>query len=66
MNVAPEQEIEPQLRRIGIEPEQVRTVVLTHFRTDHHAGGVHHVPTSEILSPYSSSPNGQPSSRNAL
>ncbi len=48
MDVAPEQEIGPQLRQIGIEPEQVRTVVLTHLHTDH-AGGMHHFPDSEIL-----------------
>jgi N-acyl homoserine lactone hydrolase len=48
IDVAPEQEIGPQLRQIGIEPEQVRTVVLTHLHTDH-AGGLHHFPNSEIL-----------------
>ena len=48
INVAPEQEIGPQLRQIGIDPEQVRTVVLTHLHTDH-AGGLHHFPNSEIL-----------------
>ena len=48
INVAPQQEIGPQLRQIGIEPEQVRTVVLTHLHTDH-AGGLHHFPNSEIL-----------------
>ena len=48
MDVAPEQEIGPQLRQLGIEPEQVRTVVLTHLHTDH-SGGLHHFPNSEIL-----------------
>src|SRR5215204_3423638 len=38
MDVTPEQEIGPQLRRMGIEPEEVRTVVLTHFPTDLFAG----------------------------
>src|ERR671926_86896 len=47
-NVAPEQEIGPQLRQIGIEPEQVRTVVLTHLHTDH-TGGLRYFPNSEIL-----------------
>lgn len=48
MTVEPEEEIGPQLRTIGIEPADVRWVVLTHLHTDH-AGGLHHVPRSEIL-----------------
>ena len=47
-DVQPEQEIGPQLRRLGIGPEDVRTVILTHLHTDH-AGGLHHFPKSEIL-----------------
>ena len=46
--VAPDEEIGPQLQRLGIAPGDVRTVVLTHLHTDH-AGGVHHFPHSEIL-----------------
>lgn len=46
--VAPEEEIGPQLRRLGIGPGDVRCVVLTHLHTDH-AGGLHHFPHSEIL-----------------
>jgi N-acyl homoserine lactone hydrolase len=46
--VAPEQEIGPQLERLGIEPTDVRWVVLTHLHTDH-AGGLHHFPDNEIL-----------------
>jgi N-acyl homoserine lactone hydrolase len=38
MQVAPEQEIGPQLAQLGIETD-VRTVVLTHLHTDH-AGGL--------------------------
>src|SRR6476661_8563398 len=38
--VEPEEEIGPQLRRLGIGPGDVRTVVLTHLHTDH-AGGLH-------------------------
>jgi N-acyl homoserine lactone hydrolase len=45
MDVTPEQEIGPQLRRIGLEPEEVRTLVLTHFHSDH-TGGLHHFPNS--------------------
>jgi N-acyl homoserine lactone hydrolase len=46
--VEPEQEIGPQLRQLGIDPRDVRKVVLTHLHTDH-AGGLHHFPDSEIL-----------------
>lgn len=48
MDVAPEQEIGPQLRRLGIAPDDVRTVVMTHLHTDH-AGGLHHLPNSQLL-----------------
>jgi N-acyl homoserine lactone hydrolase len=46
--VEPEQEIRPQLERLGIRPGDVRWVVLTHMHTDH-AGGLHHFPDNEIL-----------------
>jgi len=46
--VCPDDEIGPQLRRLGIAPRDVRWVVLTHMHTDH-AGGLAHFPTSEIL-----------------
>jgi glyoxylase-like metal-dependent hydrolase (beta-lactamase superfamily II) len=46
--VAPEQEIGPQLQRLGIQPGDVRWVVLTHLHTDH-AGGLHHFPDNEIV-----------------
>lgn len=46
--MTPEQEIGPQLLKLGIRPEEVRTVILTHLHTDH-AGGLHHFPNSEIL-----------------
>lgn len=46
--VEPEQEIGPQLKRLGIEPGDVRRVVMTHLHTDH-AGGLHHFPDTEIL-----------------
>ncbi|MBZ0301917.1 MAG: MBL fold metallo-hydrolase, partial [Anaerolineae bacterium] len=48
MHVQPEDEIGPQLRQIGIEPRDVRWLVLTHLHTDH-AGGLHHFPEAEIL-----------------
>ena len=46
--VSPEQEIGPQLDRLGIAPSDVRHVVMTHLHTDH-AGGLHHFPDNEIL-----------------
>lgn len=46
--VEPEQEIGPQLRRLGITPGDVRWVVMTHLHTDH-AGGLHHFTDNEIL-----------------
>jgi glyoxylase-like metal-dependent hydrolase (beta-lactamase superfamily II) len=48
VDVTPEQEVGPQLLGIGIRPDDVRTVILTHLHTDH-AGGLHHFPRSEIL-----------------
>jgi glyoxylase-like metal-dependent hydrolase (beta-lactamase superfamily II) len=46
--VKPDQEIGPQLRAIGIEPDDVRWVIMTHLHTDH-AGGLAHFPKAEIL-----------------
>ncbi len=46
--VQPDDEIGPQLRRLGIAPGDVRWVVMTHMHTDH-AGGLAHFPNSEIL-----------------
>jgi N-acyl homoserine lactone hydrolase len=46
--VTPEQEIGPQLRTLGIKPDDVRWVILTHLHTDH-AGGLAHFPKAEIL-----------------
>jgi N-acyl homoserine lactone hydrolase len=46
--VQPEEEIGPQLRRLGFAPADVRWVVLTHFHTDH-AGGLGHFPDNEIV-----------------
>jgi N-acyl homoserine lactone hydrolase len=48
MDVSPEEEIGPQLRALGFDPDEVGKVVLTHLHTDH-AGGLHHFPNSEIF-----------------
>jgi N-acyl homoserine lactone hydrolase len=47
-SVQPEQEIGPQLERLGIRPGDISRVVMTHLHTDH-AGGLHHFPNTEIL-----------------
>ena len=48
-DVKPEDEIGPQLLKMGINPEKdVKKVIMTHLHTDH-AGGLHHFPNSEII-----------------
>lgn len=46
--VTPDQEIGPQLRALGIQPDEVRWVVMTHLHTDH-AGGLSHFPQAEFV-----------------
>jgi N-acyl homoserine lactone hydrolase len=46
--VAPQDEIGPQLQRLGLAPADVRWVVMTHLHTDH-AGGLHHFRGNQIL-----------------
>lgn len=48
VDVTLDQEIGNGLLEIGIRPDDVRTVILTHLHTDH-AGGIHHFSNSEIL-----------------
>ncbi len=48
MNVKPEEEIGAQLGSMGIRKKDIKTLVLTHFHTDH-AGGLYHFPDSKIL-----------------
>ncbi|MEO8612730.1 MAG: N-acyl homoserine lactonase family protein [Chloroflexota bacterium] len=48
MNVKPEDEIGPQMKKMGLSPDDVRWVVMTHLHTDH-AGGLAHFPKAEIL-----------------
>lgn len=47
-HVGPEDEIGPQLRQLGIAPDDVRMVVMTHLHTDH-AGGLSYFPNAPIL-----------------
>ena len=46
--VEPFEEIGPRLSALGIPPESVRLVVMTHLHTDH-AGGLHHFPDAEVV-----------------
>ena len=46
--VRPEEEIGPQMRALGFDPDDVRWVLLTHLHTDH-AGGLAHFPKAEHL-----------------
>jgi N-acyl homoserine lactone hydrolase len=47
-DIEPEQEVGPQLRRLGIGERDVKTVVLTHLHIDHD-GGLAHFPHSRIF-----------------
>ena len=47
-SVTPEQEAGPQLKALGLDPADVRWVVMTHMHGDH-AGGLSHFPSSEIV-----------------
>ena len=47
--VQPEEEISPQMRAMGLDPKDVRWVLLTHLHTDH-AGGLAHFPKRSIWS----------------
>jgi N-acyl homoserine lactone hydrolase len=46
--VSPEEEIGPRLQAVGIAPDEVRWVILTHLHADH-ADGLHHFPKAEII-----------------
>lgn len=48
MRVEPEQEVGPQMRKLGLSPNDVKWVIMTHLHTDH-VGGVSHFPHSEFL-----------------
>lgn len=44
---SPERELGPRMRSHGLDPEDVRRVVLTHLDWDH-TGGLHHFPNAEV------------------
>jgi N-acyl homoserine lactone hydrolase len=46
--VQPQEEIGPQMRAMGLNPNDVRWVLLTHLHTDH-AGGLAHFPGAQHL-----------------
>jgi glyoxylase-like metal-dependent hydrolase (beta-lactamase superfamily II) len=46
--VEPDEEVGPKLKTLGLSPDDVRWVIMTHLHTDH-AGGLAHFPQSEIL-----------------
>lgn len=46
--VEPDEEVGPQLRALGHDPDAVHRVVMTHMHGDH-AGGLSHFPSAEIL-----------------
>jgi N-acyl homoserine lactone hydrolase len=46
--VEPQDEIGPQLQAIGISPDDVRWLVMTHAHFDH-TGGLHHFPNAEVI-----------------
>ncbi len=48
LRVTPDDEIGPQLRALGVSPDDVRWIVLTHLHTDH-AGGLSYFPRAEIV-----------------
>lgn len=47
-DIKPDDEVGHVMRSIGLSPDDVRWVVLTHLHTDH-AGGLHHFPKAQIL-----------------
>jgi N-acyl homoserine lactone hydrolase len=47
-DISPEEEIGPKIRALGLEPRDVRWVVMTHLHQDHD-GGLHHFPDAEVL-----------------
>jgi N-acyl homoserine lactone hydrolase len=47
-DISPEEEIGPKMRALGLAPENVRWVIMTHLHQDHD-GGLHHFPNAQFL-----------------
>ncbi|MDE9449790.1 N-acyl homoserine lactonase family protein [Aliiroseovarius sp. Z3] len=47
-DISEEEEIGPKMRALGLDPKDVRWVILTHLHQDHD-GGLHHFPCAEFL-----------------
>jgi glyoxylase-like metal-dependent hydrolase (beta-lactamase superfamily II) len=47
-DITADDEIDARLRQAGLDPDDVRWVVVTHLHTDH-AGGLRHFPAAEIV-----------------
>ena len=47
-DIAPEDEMGPQMRKLGLRPDDVRLVIPTHLDVDH-AGGIAHFPDATFL-----------------
>ena len=47
-DVSPPEEIGPKMRALGLDPKDVRRVVMTHLHQDHD-GGLHHFPNAEFV-----------------
>jgi N-acyl homoserine lactone hydrolase len=47
-HIQPEDEVGPQMKALGLSPDEVRWVILTHVHPDH-TGGLHYFPGAEML-----------------
>jgi len=47
-SLGPEDELHPQMRRAGLDPDRVTKVIMTHLHSDH-MGGIRHFPRAEFL-----------------
>ncbi|MEM8776888.1 MAG: N-acyl homoserine lactonase family protein [Pseudomonadota bacterium] len=47
-SLSPTDELGPQMRRFGLDPDRVQKVIMTHLHSDH-MGGMRHFPRAEFL-----------------